>query len=156
MYADPTNTYINIYLKWFFFFFWLQIGLLTVNNVEKRCLNKYFWWPFSCAYWLWDFYCIGLVSNVCIRQKKRMSFRKGMFSLSPNSIAFIHRSKPRDVMQVSSVSVSIIIWVLAVVLFLLVLHHNFLSLSSLLRNDVTGMGTFTDSTLLSVVPHCNW
>ncbi|KAK7819773.1 hypothetical protein U0070_012379 [Myodes glareolus] len=66
-----------------------------------------------------------------------MSFRKGMFSFSPNSIAFIPRPKPRDVMQVPSLSVSIIIWVLAAVLFLLVLHHNFLSLSSVLRNDVT-------------------
>lgn len=83
-----------------------------------------------------------------------MSFRKGMFSLSPNSIAFIPRAKPRDVMQVPSVLVSIIIWVLAAVLFLLVLHHKFLSLSSLLRNDVTGMGIFTYSALLSVVPHC--
>lgn len=36
--------------------------------------------------------------------------------------------------------VNIIIWVLAVVLFLLVLHHNFLSLSSLLKNDISDSG----------------
>ncbi|XP_052046020.1 glycosyltransferase 8 domain-containing protein 1 isoform X3 [Apodemus sylvaticus] len=54
----------------------------------------------------------GLIANVYVRQKKRMSFRK----------------------------VNIIIWVLAVVLFLLVLHHNFLSLSSLLKNDVSDSG----------------
>lgn len=36
--------------------------------------------------------------------------------------------------------VNIVIWVLAVVLFLLVLHHNFLSLSSLLRNEVSDTG----------------
>ncbi|GAB1298676.1 Glycosyltransferase 8 domain-containing protein 1 [Apodemus speciosus] len=53
-----------------------------------------------------------LIANVYIRQKKRMSFRK----------------------------VNIIIWVLAVVLFLLVLHHNFLSLSSLLKNEVSDPG----------------
>lgn len=43
------------------------------------------------------------------------------------------------------VSVNIIILVLAVALFLLILHHNFLSLSSLLRNEVSGMGTLTDA-----------
>jgi hypothetical protein len=50
--------------------------------------------------------------------------------------------------------VNIIIWVLAVVLFLLVLHHNFLSLSSLLKNDISGMAGslyLTNSVLLSVV-----
>lgn len=47
------------------------------------------------------------------------------------------------------VSVNIVILVLAVALFLLVLHHNFLGLSSLLRNEVSGMGTLT-SALLSV------
>lgn len=36
--------------------------------------------------------------------------------------------------------VNIIILVLAVALFLLVLHHNFLGLSSLLRNEVTDSG----------------
>lgn len=36
--------------------------------------------------------------------------------------------------------VTIIIWALAVILFLLALHHNFLSLSSLLRNDVSDSG----------------
>lgn len=43
-----------------------------------------------------------------------------------------------------SVSVNIIILVLAVILFLLVLHHNFLSLNNLLRNEVTGRGTPAD------------
>ena len=47
------------------------------------------------------------------------------------------------------VSVNIIILVLAVALFLLVLHHNFLGLSSLLRNEVSGTGTLTTA-LLSV------
>lgn len=41
------------------------------------------------------------------------------------------------------VSVNVIILVLAVALFLLILHHNFLGLSSLLRNEVSGMGTLT-------------
>lgn len=36
--------------------------------------------------------------------------------------------------------VNIIILVLAVALFLLILHHNFLGLSSLLRNDVSDSG----------------
>lgn len=58
------------------------------------------------------FFFIGLIFNVYVRQKKRMSFRK----------------------------VTIIIWALAVILFLLALHHNFLSLSSLLRNDVSDSG----------------
>ena len=45
------------------------------------------------------------------------------------------------------VSVNIVILVLAVALFLLVLHHNFLGLSSLLRNEVSGMGTLTKALL---------
>lgn len=52
----------------------------------------------------------GLKTN--IRQKRKMSFRK----------------------------VNIVILVLAVALFLLVLHHNFLGLSSLLRNEVSDSG----------------
>ena len=47
----------------------------------------------------------------------------------------------RDIMQAfPSVSVNIVILVLAVVFFVLVLHHNFLGLSSLLKNEVSGMG----------------
>lgn len=47
------------------------------------------------------------------------------------------------------ISVNIIILILAVALFLLVLYHNFLGLSSLLRNEVSGMETLTDA-LISV------
>lgn len=54
----------------------------------------------------------GLITNIYIRQKRKMSFRK----------------------------VNIVILVLAVALFLLVLHHNFLGLSSLLRNEVSDSG----------------
>lgn len=46
------------------------------------------------------------------------------------------------------VSVNIVILVLAVALFLLVLHHNFLGLSSLLRNEISGMGSFTNTLAL--------
>ncbi|KAM9592984.1 protein polybromo-1 isoform 3-T3 [Trichechus inunguis] len=55
---------------------------------------------------------VGLITNAYIRQKRKMSFRK----------------------------VNIIILVLAIALFLLVLHHNFLGLSSLLRNEVSDSG----------------
>ncbi|XP_046514389.1 glycosyltransferase 8 domain-containing protein 1 isoform X3 [Equus quagga] len=51
----------------------------------------------------------GLITKIYVRQKRKMSFRK----------------------------VNIIILVLAVALFLLVLHHNFLGLSSLLKNEVS-------------------
>uniref|UniRef100_A0A481CBS4 Glycosyltransferase 8 domain-containing protein 1 n=2 Tax=Sus scrofa TaxID=9823 RepID=A0A481CBS4_PIG len=54
---------------------------------------------------------VGL-TNIYTRQKRKMSFRK----------------------------VNIIILVVAVALFLLVLHHNFLSLNSLLRNEVSDSG----------------
>jgi len=54
----------------------------------------------------------GLKTSIYIRQKRKMSFRK----------------------------VNIIVLVLAAVLFLLVLHHNFLGLSSLLRNEVSDSG----------------
>jgi hypothetical protein len=95
-----------------------------------------------------------------------MSFRKGMRSpplsfpsslsppLSKFSCFYIGQGQTKAVTRVLSVSVNIIIWVLAVVLFLLVLHHNFLSLSSLLKNDISGMAGslyLTNSVLLSVV-----
>nr|XP_017533967.2 glycosyltransferase 8 domain-containing protein 1 isoform X1 [Manis javanica] len=54
----------------------------------------------------------GLTTNIYIRPKRKMSFRK----------------------------VNVIILVLAVALFLLILHHNFLGLSSLLRNEVSDSG----------------
>ncbi|XP_023611437.1 glycosyltransferase 8 domain-containing protein 1 isoform X3 [Myotis lucifugus] len=59
-----------------------------------------------------SFCFVGLITNIYVRQKRKMSFRK----------------------------VNIIILVLAVVFFLLVLHHNFLGLSSLLRNEVSDSG----------------
>ncbi|XP_023368747.1 glycosyltransferase 8 domain-containing protein 1 isoform X1 [Otolemur garnettii] len=55
---------------------------------------------------------VGLITHIYIGQKRKMSFRK----------------------------VNLTILVLAVVLFLLVLHHNFLGLSSLLRNEVSDSG----------------
>ncbi|XP_036734103.2 glycosyltransferase 8 domain-containing protein 1 isoform X1 [Manis pentadactyla] len=54
----------------------------------------------------------GLTTNIYIRLKRKMSFRK----------------------------VNVIILVLAVAVFLLILHHNFLGLSSLLRNEVSDSG----------------
>jgi len=63
------------------------------------------------------FCLVGLKTSIYIRQKRKMSFRK----------------------------VNIIVLVLAAVLFLLVLHHNFLGLSSLLRNEVSGMGALTNA-----------
>lgn len=88
---------------------------------------------------------VGLITKIYVRQKRKMSFRKGMLFLQVMLFLYLVK-RSRDVMQAfPSVSVNIIILVLAVALFLLVLHHNFLGLSSLLKNEVSGMGTLTNA-----------
>lgn len=87
---------------------------------------------------------VGL-TNIYTRQKRKMSFRKGMFFLQLCYVTLGQKVKRCNVCFLLCVSVNIIILVVAVALFLLVLHHNFLSLNSLLRNEVSGMGTLTDA-----------